>query len=278
MHDDGHYLPEIGAHSLEKLRRHNFYAGIFSRAMAGKWKHRVYIGLYSGAGRARIRKSGEVVETSAISVLRQEVPFTKYIFVDSDPRCVEALRNRIATLDRPLDVTLIQRSVNDAVPDIIDAMPRFDAGAGEGMLSLCFVDPFRLDLDFGVIRRLSRFRMDFLVMLPLGFDLRRNLRQYLDNEEDERVARLIDDPHWRAEWRERQKADRYFVRFALDKFDDAMERLGYRRRQMKDTVSIKVTGMGVYLYSLALYTKHPLGEKFWKTTIASTAHQTELEL
>lgn len=278
MEDDGHYLPEIGAHSLEKLRRHNYYAGIFSKAMAEKWTHRVYIGLYSGAGRARLRSTGEIVETSAMSVLRQEVPFTKYIFVDSDPRCIEALGQRISALERDRDVTLIQRPVNDAVPDIFDAMPRFDPAVGEKMLSLCFVDPFRLDLDFDVIRRLNRYRMDFLVMLPLGFDLRRNIRRYLEDEEDERVARLIDDPQWRAEWRARQEADRYFVRFALEKFDDAMERLGYRRREMKDTVSIKVTGMGVYLYSLALYTKHPLAEKFWKTTIAGTAQQTELDL
>lgn len=244
MEGDGYYLPEIGAHSLEKLRRHDYYAGIFSKAMAGK----------------------------------QEVPFTKYIFVDCDPRCIEALRNRIDALDRDLDVTVIQKPVNEAVPDILAAMPRFDAAAGEKMLSLCFVDPFRLDLNFDVIRRLSRYRMDFLVMLPLGFDLRRNLRRYLENEEDDRVARLIEDPDWRAEWRALRQPDRYFVRFALRKFDEAMEHLGYRRREMKDTVSIKVSGMGVYLYSLALYTKHPLAEKFWKTTLAGTAEQTELEL
>lgn len=278
MEDDGYYLPEIGAHSLEKLGRHDYYARIFSKAMAGKWTHRVYIGLYAGAGRARVTKTGEVVETSALSVVRQEVPFTKHIFVDSDPRCIEALRNRIDALDRDLDVTLIQKPVNEAVPDILAAMPRFDAAAGEKMLSLCFVDPFRLDLNFDVIRRLSRYRMDFLVMLPLGFDLRRNLRRYLENEEDDRVARLIDDPDWRAEWRALRQPDRYFVRFALRKFDEAMESLGYRRREMKDTVSIKVSGMGVYLYSLALYTKHPLAEKFWKTTLAGTAEQTELEL
>ena len=104
--------------------------------------------------------------------------------------------------------------------------------------------------------------MDSLVMLPLGSDLRRNIRRYRENEQDERVARLIDDPHWRAEWRECQEAYRYFVRLALEKFDEAMERLGYRRRQLEGTFSIKVTGMGVYLYSLALYAKHPLGEKF----------------
>jgi len=276
MEDDGFYLPEIGVHSLEKIKRHNYYAAIFAKAMAQKWTHRVYLGLYVGAGRARVKGTGEIVETSAMVVLQQEVPFTKYIFVDSDPRCIEALKARTETLDRDLNVTLIQQPVNDAVPDIVAAMPPFDADAGERMLSLCFVDPFRLDLDFEVIRSLSRFRMDFLIMLPLGFDLRRNLRRYLEDEEDRRVARLIDAPGWREEWRDRQEPDRYFIRFALEKFDEAMERLGFRRREMKDTVSVNVTGRSVYLYSLALYTRHPLGEQFWKTTLAGTSEQMDM--
>ncbi len=36
--------------------------------------------------------------------------------------------------------------------------------------------------------------------------------------------------------------------------------------------------MGVYLYSLALYTKHPLAEKFWKTTLKGTDPQMGLDL
>lgn len=276
--DDPHYLPEIGRHSLEKIRRHNYYAGIFAKAMVRRWTHLVYIGLYAGAGRARIRGTAQIVETSAMAVLKQEVPFTRYILVDSDSRCIEALAARIEGLDRDLDVILIEAPVNEAVPQILDALPRFDPAAGETMLGLCFVDPFRVDLDFAVIRRLARFRMDFLVMLPLGFDLRRNLRRYLQDKEDERVGRMIEAPGWREEWRARGEPDRYFVRFALEKFDEAMERLGFRRREMKDTVSVKVTGMGVYLYSLALYTRHPLGEQFWKTTLKGTRSQTELEL
>lgn len=176
MEDDGLYLPEIGAHSLEKIRRHNYYARLFATAMSRRWPQRAYIGLYAGAGRARLKRTGEVVETSAIGVLRRDVPFTKYIFVDADPRCIGALEARIQALDYEPDVTLIQRPVNDSVPEILGAMPAFDPEAGEGLISLCFVDPFRLDLDFDVIRKLSRFKIDFLVMLPLGFDLRRNLR------------------------------------------------------------------------------------------------------
>jgi len=246
--------------------------------MRPSWKHVVYIGLYSGAGRAVVKGTGELVETSAMGVLKQQPPFTKYIFVDSDPRCIHALRERIGALPESFDVTLINRPVNDSVSEIIESMPSFDLGRREGLLTLCFIDPFRFDLDFGVLRALSRFRIDFLIMLPLGFDLRRNFRRYLRDEEDTRVAAFLDAPNWREEWRARNRSDRAFVRFAFERFDQAMIRLGFRRQEMRDTVSVKVTGMGVHLYSLALYTRHELGERFWRTTITAADSVLQLDL
>jgi three-Cys-motif partner protein len=270
VEEDGLYRPEIKAHSLEKIRRHNYYAALFSKAMHKRWANRAYIGLYAGAGRALVQPGDELVETSALAVFRQEVPFTKYIFVDSDPRCIDALRARIQALPSSFDVTLITRDVNSSVPEIITAMPRYNAARGEGVISLCFVDPFRVDLNFDVIRQLSRYKIDFLVMLPLGYDLRRNFQRYLDDENDTRVGSWIDAPDWREQWRTSMQPDRKIVRFILEKFDEAMERLGFHRREMEDTVSVKVTGMGVYLYSLALYTRHELGKQFWKDTKART--------
>ena len=278
MEDDGLFLPEIASHSLEKIRRHNYYAGIFAAAMRTSWRHRVYIGLYSGAGRARLKDSNRVVETSALAVIRQSVPFTKYIFVDSDKRCVDALRIRVDALEHVPDYSLIHSPVNDAVLAIRHAMPRFTRAKGDGLIALCFVDPFRIDLDFNVVRDLSRYRIDFLIMLPLGFDLRRNLRRYLADHRDDRVARLIDAPDWREEWRNLGQSDRYFPRFALRKFDEAMQRLGFREREWKDTLSIKVAGMGVYLYSVALYSRSELAEKFWRTTLRGTDEQLGLDV
>ncbi|MGH7929728.1 MAG: three-Cys-motif partner protein TcmP, partial [Candidatus Binatia bacterium] len=201
-------------------------AALFGKSMAKKWHHRVYIGLYAGAGRAALKDTGEIVETSALGVIRQEAPFTKYIFVDADPKCLGALEERIEAVPGEFDVSFIRETVNDSVAQVEAAIPRFDPAAGEGLLALCFVDPFRADLDFSVIQRISRYRVDFLVMLPLGFDLRRNLRRYLDNAEDDRVAALIDCPGWREEWKRYGKSDRHFVRFVLEKFDEAMEPAG----------------------------------------------------
>ncbi|MGQ0562559.1 MAG: three-Cys-motif partner protein TcmP [Gemmatimonadota bacterium] len=268
---DGLYTPEIARHSLEKIRRHNYYATLFAQSMANKWRHRVYIGLYSGAGRAVLRDSGEIVETSALGVIRLDPGFTRYIFVDQSRDCISALHARIDALGLNRDVTYIREDVNRAVPQILAAIPRFTGKPGDGLLGLCFVDPFRVDLNFDVIRRLSRFRIDFLIMLPFGFDVRRNLQRYLDAREDDRLGALIDAPNWREEWRQRRESDRHFVRFALGKFDQAMARLDFRRREMRETVSVRIKGMGVYLYSLALYTRHELGAQFWRTTIAGTS-------
>lgn len=274
--DDGLHLPTIGRHSLEKIRRHNYYAALFTKAMRHKWPQRACIGLYSGAGLARLGDTGEIVETSALAVIGQEVPFTKYIFVDSDNKCLDALEARVRAVDRVVDATFIGKPVNEATDEVIAAMPQF-GGAEGGLLSLCFVDPFRVDLDFRVIRELAQFKIDSLIMLPLGFDIRRNLRRYLDDPED-RLGAPIDSADWRTEWPERREPERAFVRFVLKKFDQAMHRLGFRECDISATVPVKVTGMGVYLYSLALYSRSPLGEQFWKTTIAATSRQIELDL
>ena len=92
LEDDGFYTPEIKQHSVEKIRLHNYYVDLFTTSMKSRWPQRAYLGLYSGSGRACIEATGEIIETTALSALRTRFPFTNYIFVDSDPRCIEAFR------------------------------------------------------------------------------------------------------------------------------------------------------------------------------------------
>jgi hypothetical protein len=111
--------------------------------------------------------------------------------------------------------TYIQKDVNAATQDIIQAMPGFRPG--RGLLSFCFVDPFAADLDFDVIRTLgTRYRMDFLILLMLGRDIRTNFRRYFDDPDDTRIGALVDDPHGRDEWRAGGLQPRDLVRFLLE--------------------------------------------------------------
>jgi len=275
--DDGLFTPEIARHSTEKIRLHNSYVSLFTTAMKDRWPQRAYLGLYSGSGRARLRDSGQIVETTAMGALRARFPFTKYIFVDNDSRCIEALSVWIDALDWSPDVSLIHGDVVDELPAIRSAMPRF--GPGNGLLSFCFVDPFSAELDFQVFRELgARYRMDFLVLLMLGVDVRQNFRRYLDDSTDARIGSLIDDLNWRDEWQLKNLGRKDVVRFILRKFDEAMTQIGYSAARPDEAHPIRVIGKRVFLYSLVLYSKNPLGRKFWKSARAGVDPQGSLSL
>jgi three-Cys-motif partner protein len=274
LQDDGLYLPVIKEHSLEKIRRHNYYAQVFASSMKAKWPQRAYVGLYSGAGRARLKSTREIVETTAMSVLRLPDPFTHYIFVDSDPDCASALRTRSGQVDVNADVKVLEGDVARVAPTVRQALPVY--GPGNGLLSFCFVDPFAADVRFDVFRDLSTLRMDFLVLLMLGFDARVNFRQYYEDKNSSRIGDLVDCLNWRERYD--QTSDRNVIRFLLQLFDEAMVRLGYLSAPANSYHQVTASGTSVLQYVLAFYSKHPLGQKFWQDALTGSTQQTSLEL
>lgn len=274
--DDGLYLPVIKLHSLDKYRAHNHNVQIFSTAMKGKWPQRAYVGLYSGAGRARIQETGEIVETAAMAVFRLPDPFTHHVFVDQDERCTSALAQRIRALPGSHAPVILTGDVNALVAEIRGALPTYSRD--RGLLSYCFVDPFAADLKFATIRALGQLKMDFLILLMLGFDARVNFRTYLEDEPNTRIAELIDAPNWREEWRRESSTRRSrVIPFLMRKFDEAMVRIGYQSVASDQSLSVKVHRMGVLLYQLVFYSKHPLGQAFWEHTRSGIKTQIEIE-
>jgi three-Cys-motif partner protein len=267
-------LPTIKEHSLEKIIRHDYYAELFSTGMKTTWKQRAYLGLYSGAGRARIENTGEIVETTAMSAFRLKTPFTKYIFVDEDERCTAALSARIRALPTGFDVSVLTGDVNTLAPQIQSVLPRYSRA--NRLLSFCFVDPFAANLQFATIRKLAAFRMDFLLLLMVGRDARANFRLYFENEESSRIADLIDCADWRGQYR--RAADKNIVRFLLGRFDDAMQRIGYRGASKSDYHHVNVAGKGVMQYILVLYSKHELGQKYWGAALSGSTPQLGFDL
>lgn len=265
LEDDGLYTPIIKDHSLEKIRLHNYYVRLFSTGMKNRWPQRAYLGLYSGPGRARVATTGEIVATTAMSALQVPDPFTKYIFVDNDPKCIEALEARARALDGDHDVSFVEKDVSEAVPAIVRKMPSYSKD--RGLLSFCFVDPFSANLDFNVFRALgSRYRMDFLVLLMLGRDVRTNFQRYFSNESNTRIADLIADKSWRKEWVDRKLQPRDLVRFVLEKFGEAMTTLGYQSTTLDEAQPIRLAHGNVLQYYLVFCSRHGLGHAFWNAT------------
>jgi len=66
--DDGLVLPEIGPWAIQKYSLVYEYNCLFSTGMKNKWETRVYIDLFSGAGKAQIK--GQI----KLSILRHYYP------------------------------------------------------------------------------------------------------------------------------------------------------------------------------------------------------------
>lgn len=237
--------------------------------MRQKWAQLAYIGLYSGPGRARVAGESYVVETTALSVLRQPDPFTDYVYVDNDPECLDALATRIHASGTSANVTFIPGDVNESVVAVREALPRYSRS--RGLLSFCFVDPFDIQLRFETIRGLSGLRMDFLILLMLGVDARRNLQRYLNDESSARIGDLIACAQWRSEYR----AERNIIHFILRTFDEAMQGLGYLSAA-NDLHPVYATGTHVLQYVLAFYTKNEVGLRFWRGSRSSLSPQIDL--
>ena len=64
----------------------------------------------------------------------------------------------------------------------------------------------------------------------------------------------------------------------LDKFNQAMERVGYSAVRPDDAHPIRLLekNKNVLLYYLVLYSKHPLGRAFWDATRRGTDEQLSL--
>src|SRR5688572_26094583 len=121
--DDHLHTQDIKPHSLEKIRIHNRYSRIFTTAMRPHWTQLAYIGLYSGCGRARLEGTDRIYETSSLSVLRQPHGFTHFVFVDNEPDCTAALRERCGVVSPTASVRVLEKDVNESAPEVLQALP-----------------------------------------------------------------------------------------------------------------------------------------------------------
>lgn len=96
--DDGLPTPEIGAWGEEKYRHVQLYASLFIRSMRTKWESLIYLDLFAGTGRSRIRGTTRIVNASPLLVLGLPEAFDKYIYCEIKRKNAEALKKRCHVL------------------------------------------------------------------------------------------------------------------------------------------------------------------------------------
>ncbi len=274
LEDDGLITPEVGDWGERKYRLVANYAAMFSRAMKGKWDCRVYLDLFAGCGRARLKGTTAIVPGSPLLAATLDPPFDAYVFCEQDEEKVRALEARVLRSAPSLSPVYVNADANSAVERMLTVLQR--PSRGRTVLTFCFVDPYRIgDLQFETVQKLAEMYKDFLILIPSYMDANRNLDAYLrpDNQD---LDRFLGDPAWREAWRKAHSRGERFGDFIAASFGRSMSKLRFLYENVGDMVLVRSTEKNLPLYHLAFFSRSPLGAKFWQEARRYSTDQREL--
>lgn len=261
LEDDGYITPEIGSWGQDKYDRIKYYTLEFLSATKKRWDCRVYIDLFAGGGRGRVKGSNTILNGSPMIALEASPPFNKYIFCESDIELVDALRKRVSREHPGAPVEIIQGDVNKNAEVILANIPT--PSKSFKVLSFCVVDPFKADdLKFATIERLSAIFVDFFVLIPSYMDFHRNPINYI-KPGSKVVEEFLGNPDWRNAWRIAEAKGEEFSVFIVKEFGRQMARLKYIDKGLGGAARICQVENRSPLYHLALYSRSELGSFLW---------------
>jgi three-Cys-motif partner protein len=271
VEDDGLLTYEIGPWAEDKYRRLGMYAEIFATGMKNIWDTRVYLDLFAGPGRSRLRGTPRQYLGSPLIALSLPDRFDRYIFCDANPDAIAALQTRVVRPWPTIDARFVQGDANESMNEIVRNIP--DMGR---VLSFCFLDPYKLNIEFETVKRLADGRnVDFLILLAFYVDANRNLELYVRDESDV-IDRFLGDRNWRVGWEAAQVEHTSFVAFLAGEYSRRMAALGYLPMPLEQMVKIRTHEKRLPLYYLAFYSRHQRGLDFWEQVREYSSDQLEL--
>jgi three-Cys-motif partner protein len=265
---------EIGNWGEEKYQLLNIYVQLFSAAMKNKWNCRVYIDLFAGSGRSRVKGTARIVAGSPLIALNVDPPFDQYIFCEKNKEKLSALETRVRRDYSRAKVVFQAGDANEVTSQILEKIPQHKPDFR--VLTFCFVDPYNLgDLAFDTIHRLSERFIDFLVLIATDMDASRNISRY-EVPTNTTVERFLGVSQWRAEWAIARENGDTFSSYLMNRFSRQMEARRYIRAPIEETKLVRSTEKNLPLYRLALFSRHELGKKFWEQSRKYSDDQLDL--
>jgi len=187
--NDGLITPVVGHQSTDKHYFLERYIDIFTTSMKGKWSLH-FIDLFAGAGIERVKDSGTLRWGSPMLAAHATKPFDKLHLCELDTEKYEALKSRIGRY-RP-DSQILNGDANQLAKQIAAEIP-------PRSLSLAFLDPYGLQLDFSTIELLAGLRADLIIFFPDRLDILRNWKQYYYDNPSSNLDRYLGlGSNWRA--------------------------------------------------------------------------------
>jgi len=274
LSDDGLICPEVGGWAETKHRLVSLYSTLFSSGMKAKWSNRIYVELYAGAGRSKVRGTTKIVLGSPLLALTVKDPFDKYVFCEEKAANLAALKARAERIAPNANIAYVFGDCNKRTREILGEIPH--GSAGDTVLTLCFADPFDISLRFETIRTLAADRfIDFLVLLALGMDANRNYEHYVKEDAD-KIDRFLGSEDWRERWSVAQWDAVRFTRFLASEFTKSMAALGYIPPPHYTMKEVRSDEKNLSLYRLALFSRSERAYKFWDQVLKYGTDQTRL--
>lgn len=269
--DDGHVCPEVGAWTEDKHRLVSLYSTLFSSGMKNKWGRRVYLELYAGAGKSRIRGTRRIIPGSPLLALNVSDPFDKYVFCEDVPENMDALQFRVNRFAPSADVEYVSGDCNERTVEILEKIP--PGAKGDTVLTLCFADPFDIGMKFHTLQALSNRYIDFLVLLAVYSDANRAYKRYV-MEDAVKVDEFLGSKTWREQWRTAEASGASFPKFLAEEFAASMEKLDYLPTPIHKMKRVRSDEKNLPLYYIAMFSRSSVAQKFWDDVLKYGTDQT----
>ncbi len=249
-------------------RKHHYldrYCGITASGMKNRFGERVFVDVMAGPGVCKVKTTGEEFPGSPLIAMKHD--FTKFVFVESDPELAAALQKRIDTHPKARLATVISGDWTQAAAE---GRLKFERG-----LVVAFVDPTGIaQIPWKAMERLLRDnpKIDLLATLQYAMGITLNVYQYVESGSEQTTALdvFLGERDWRSWPHDRTSAD--FANLVLNRWVEKLGALGFQGSQQKT-----VEANGVPLYRLALFSRHPKADEFWRKIITvSESGQREL--
>jgi three-Cys-motif partner protein len=238
VEDDGLRLSKAGPWAANKHEKIGYYCSLFATSMKKHWHCRVYIDLFAGAGKCRVKDSKRIVAGSPLLSLAVDDQFDEYIFCESDLQNIDSLEKRVQKYFPSCRCTFFPGDSNANIQKVIDAVPVFTENY-KG-LTFCLVDPYNSsDLHFSTINSIAdALLVDFLILIPSFMDINRNAQAYL-NPANTTLDRMLGNNAWRGSWHSEKENGLPFGSFITDQFCQQMKAKGFLYEGLQDVELVR---------------------------------------
>ena len=244
---DGELTLTVGRWAKDKLFYIKRYCDIFNTGMKEKWAVRTYIDLFAGPGKCLVETTKEEIEGSPLLALSCKVPFTHFFFNDIQPDVIKSLKTRVAFY-RSANVVCFNKDCNLVVDELLQKLP-------PASLDFCFIDPFRWEISFNAIRKLTeKRRMDLAITFHVG-----SMKRVAHNPPQE-LLDFFPDRSWQQEYEKAAAMGKLKGHILLEAYKRGLANLEYK--DIRDYV-LEVNRRNVPLYYLIFASKHRRGADFW---------------